>query len=370
MSGSILAHVRKKTSHPRSPAWHRRLRKKRSRARKSARGGLATRAQLALLEAHHGSDIPMAPSTWKCRTCSTVNWSTRHTCRHCQSSPERKDNKKDRKKSLDRDSANPLAAYEHVSDAPRARLVATIRHLSRAAVQRVNAGGCPFVSSGPLAHGQGRAVFTGSSAGESFQDAIRHCEGGGFAGQEGKGTVRCKAGARQGEVSPRRIEVRPTEAHPRSRLAVSAANSDWQKDSYMDDDVSGWREDGSSSWRCSSSVSWHHYTEDECTSGAHSSDQATPGLSEQVAALTGMLVQLQQEVASIASTKQLQEAPATPVQPNRSAAPTPSIPHRTRVTFWRWTTCRQSMLVDRCLGHREELQRPSRFLFAWRRPRL
>ena len=77
-------------------------------------------------------------------------------------------------------------------------------------------------------------------------------------------------------------------------------------------------------------MSWHHYTEDECTSGAHRNDQATPGLSEQVAALTGMLVQLQQEVASIALTKQLQEAPATPVQPNRSAAPTPSIPHRTR----------------------------------------
>ena len=115
----------------RSPVWHRLLRKKRSRARKAARVGLATRAQLALLEAHHGSDIPMSPSTWKCRTCSTVNWSMRRTCRLCQYSPERKNNKRDRKKSQDRDSAKPLAAYEDVTDASRARLVATIRHLSR-----------------------------------------------------------------------------------------------------------------------------------------------------------------------------------------------------------------------------------------------
>ena len=68
----------------------------------------------------------------------------------------------------------------------------------------------------------------------------------------------------------------------------------------MGDDTGGWQEDGSSSWRRSSNVSRHHNTEDECTSGAHNRDQATPGLSEQVAALTDMLVQLQQEVVSIA----------------------------------------------------------------------
>ena len=117
--------------HLRSPVWHRLLRKKRSRARKAAHVGLATRAQLALLEAHHGSDIPMSPSTWKCRTCSTVNWSTRRTCRHCQSSPERENSKRDRKKSQERDFAEPLAAYEGVTDASRARLVATLRHISR-----------------------------------------------------------------------------------------------------------------------------------------------------------------------------------------------------------------------------------------------
>ena len=98
----------------------------------------------------------------------------------------------------------------------------------------------------------------------------------------------------------------------------------------MGDDAGGWQEDGSSFWGCSSCVSWHHYTEDDCASGAHNRDQAIPCLSEQVAALTGMLVQLHQEVVNITSTKQLQEAPATAVQPNRSAAPTPSIPHRTR----------------------------------------
>ena len=69
-----------------------------------------------------------------------------------------------------------------------------------AVVQRVNARGCSFVSSVPFADGQGRAVFTGSFARESFQDAIRHCEGRGFTGQEGKRTVRCQTGARQGEV--------------------------------------------------------------------------------------------------------------------------------------------------------------------------
>ena len=191
LPGSIQAHVRKQTSHPRSPAWHRLLRKKRSRARKAARGGLATRAQLALLEAHHGSDIPMSPSTWKCRTCSTVNWSTRRTCRHCQSSPERKDNKREATCCLR--GCHRCVAGQICRDyqAPFA-----------AAVQRVNAGGCSFVSSVPLADGQGRAVFTGSSSCESFQDAIRHCEGGGFAGQEGKGTVWCQTGAKQGEVSP------------------------------------------------------------------------------------------------------------------------------------------------------------------------
>ena len=58
-----------------------------------------------LLKAHHGSAVSMAPSTWKCRTCSTANWRTTRSCRQCQSTPERKD----KKKSQDRDSAKPLA---------------------------------------------------------------------------------------------------------------------------------------------------------------------------------------------------------------------------------------------------------------------
>ena len=125
-----------------------------------------------------------ASSTWKCRACSTVNWSTRRTCRHCQSSPERKDNKRDgKKKSQDRDSGKPLAAFEDVTDASRARLVATVRHLSR------------------------------QLSNESMPEDARSS----LAGQEGKGTVRCQTGARQGKVSPGRIEVRSTEAHPRSR---------------------------------------------------------------------------------------------------------------------------------------------------------
>ena len=147
----------------------------------------------------------MSPLTWKCRTCSTVNWSTRRTCRHCQYSPERKNNKRDRKKSQDRDSAKPLAAYEDVTDASRARLVATIRHLSRQ------------LSNESMPEDAPSSLRTGSFASESVQDAIRHCKGRGVVGQEGKSTVRCQTGARQGLVSPGRIEVWPTETHSRSR---------------------------------------------------------------------------------------------------------------------------------------------------------
>ena len=250
----------------------------------------------------------MSPSTWKCRTCSTVNWST---TRGTERSP-RTGILQSRLRGCHRCVAGQIGRYDQ---APFA-----------AAVQRVNAGGCSFVSSVPLADDQGRAVLTGSFACESFQDAIRHREGRGVVGQEGKSTVRCQTGARQGVVSPGRIEVRPTETHSRDRRV----GGKFRLAGGLLHGRRRWWLAGSSSWRCSSNVSWHRHTEDECTSGAHNRDQATLGLSEQVAALTGMLAQLQQEVVNIASSKQSHEAPASPVHPNRSAAPTPSIPQMTR----------------------------------------
>ena len=140
------------------------------------------------------------------------NGGTRRSCRQCQSTPERKD----KKKSQHRDSAKPLAAYEDVTEGAAGQVGRDCQTPLASAVQRVNAGGCPFVSSGPLADGQGRVVFTGSSAGESIQDAIRHCEGGGFAGQERKSVACGQTGAGQCEIPPGRLEVQPAEAHPRS----------------------------------------------------------------------------------------------------------------------------------------------------------
>ena len=85
----------------------------------------------------------------------------------------------------------------------------------------------------------------------------------------------------------------------------------------MDDDFGGWRQDGCPSWYYSSNVQWRRYIEDEGTSDAHSHEQVTPGLSEQVAALTGIFAQLQQDVAGILSAKFLQQAPATSIQLDR-----------------------------------------------------
>ena len=72
-------------THPRSPAWHRRLRKRRQLARRRLRQRCATPADCWRIATHHGSCLP-GTMTCSCPVCATVNHDNRRKCttRDCQ----------------------------------------------------------------------------------------------------------------------------------------------------------------------------------------------------------------------------------------------------------------------------------------------
>ena len=85
-------------THPRSPAWHRRLRKRRQIARRRLRQHCATPADCWRIATHHGSCLP-GPMTWSCPVCGTVNHDNRRTCtvrdcRHRGGPPSAWDNRR------------------------------------------------------------------------------------------------------------------------------------------------------------------------------------------------------------------------------------------------------------------------------------
>ena len=71
------------TTHPRSPAWHRKLRNGRQTARLRLRQNFATPADHWKIAIHHGSCLPGAMSQkgrrqqkeWKCGDCQRWTWS-------------------------------------------------------------------------------------------------------------------------------------------------------------------------------------------------------------------------------------------------------------------------------------------------------
>ena len=85
-------------THPRSPAWHRRLRKRRQIARRRLRQHCATPADCWRIATHHGSCLP-GPMTWSCPVCGTENHDNRRKCtardcRHPGGPPSGSDNRR------------------------------------------------------------------------------------------------------------------------------------------------------------------------------------------------------------------------------------------------------------------------------------
>ena len=85
-------------THPRIPAWHRRLRKRRQLARRRLRQHCATPADCWRIATHHGPCLP-GPMTWSCPVCGTVNHDNRRKCttrdcRHPGGPPSAWDNRR------------------------------------------------------------------------------------------------------------------------------------------------------------------------------------------------------------------------------------------------------------------------------------
>ena len=85
-------------THPRSPAWHRRLRKRRQLARRRLRQHCATPADCWKIATHHGPCLP-GPMTWSFPVCGTVNHDNRRKCttrdcRHPGGPPSAWDNRR------------------------------------------------------------------------------------------------------------------------------------------------------------------------------------------------------------------------------------------------------------------------------------
>ena len=85
-------------THPRSLAWHRRLRKRRQLARRRLRQRCATQADCWRIATHHGSCLP-GPITWSRPVCGRVNHDNRRKCttrdcRHPGGPPSAWDNRR------------------------------------------------------------------------------------------------------------------------------------------------------------------------------------------------------------------------------------------------------------------------------------
>ena len=154
--------------------------------------------------------------------------------------PELKNNKRDRKKSQDKDSAKPLAAYEDVTDASRARLVATIRHLSR----QLSNESMPEDARSSLRfrlqttkdelYSQDPLLVRVSK----MQSAIARAEAS-LAKME---KALFDAKQERDKAWSHLDELRPGQQKLTHEIAESAANSDWQEDYYMGDDAGGWQD--------------------------------------------------------------------------------------------------------------------------------